>query len=133
MTKTTLPSTSPSRRVDRSVTISIWAVPVLVVGQFAMLAIVPVVLALTVSLRHAHLRRLRRWTIALATAYATPLILWAIGPDRAPSLSKDMHPVFAALIVVAALAAAAALHIGRRRSSRPDGSSNERPYSRAAP
>lgn len=104
-----------SRRAARTVIISIWAVPVLVVGQFAMLAIVPVTLALVASLRHAHLRGLRRWTTVLAAAYATPLILWAIGPDRAPSLSKDMHPVFAALIVAAALAAAAAFHLGRRR------------------
>ncbi|MEU7974487.1 hypothetical protein AB0B48_20875 [Micromonospora sp. NPDC049089] len=44
-----------------------------------------------------------------------------------------MHPVLAALIVVTALAAAAALHLGRRRPSRPDGSSNERPFSRTAP
>ncbi|MBQ0989615.1 hypothetical protein PSH03_002674 [Micromonospora sp. PSH03] len=128
-----MPPTSPRRRVDRTVIISIWAVPVLVVGQFAMLAIVPVVLALTVSLRHAHLRGLRRWTIALTTAYATPLILWAIGPDRAPSLSKDMHPLFAALIVVAALAAATAFHLCHRRPSRPDGTSSERPHFRAAP
>ncbi|MEU8391301.1 hypothetical protein [Micromonospora sp. NPDC048842] len=128
-----MPPISPSRRVDRTVIISIWTVPVLVVGQFAMLAIVPVVLALTVSLRHAHLHGLRRWTVALATAYAVPLILWAIGPDRAPSLSKDMHPVFAALIVVAALAAATAFHLGRRRPSRPDGSSSEQQHFRPAP
>ncbi|WP_406063805.1 hypothetical protein [Micromonospora sp. NBC_00860] len=133
MTATTMPSASPPRRADRTVIISIWAVPVLVVGQFAMLAIVPVVLALTVSLRHAYLRGLRRWTVALATAYAIPLILWAIGPDRAPSLSKDMHPAFAALIVVAALAAATAFHLGRRRPRTPDRSSSGRPYFRAAP
>ncbi|MFD0366244.1 hypothetical protein ACFQZZ_32815 [Nocardia sp. GCM10030253] len=36
-------------------------------------------------------------------AYAIPLMLWAIGPDRAPSLSKDMHPVLAALIVAVAV------------------------------
>ncbi|MEU8421465.1 hypothetical protein AB0C15_11375 [Micromonospora sp. NPDC048835] len=134
-----MPSTSPprspedhaSRRANRTAIISIWAVPVLVIGQFAMLAIVPVTLALVVSLRHAHLRGLRRWTVALATAYATPLVLWAIGPDRAPSLSKDMHPVFAALIVVAALAAATAFHVGRRRPSRHDGASNESPAARA--
>lgn len=96
-----------------------------------MLAIVPVTLALIVSLRHGHLRGLRRWAVALATAYATPLILWAIGPERAPSLSKDMHPVFAALIVVAALAAATAFHLGRRRPSTPDGSSSERSDLRA--
>ncbi|MEV1156255.1 hypothetical protein AB0J27_12740 [Micromonospora chokoriensis] len=116
-----------SRRSDRTAIISIWTVPVLVIGQFAMLAIVPVTLALIASLRHTHLRGIRRWTVALATAYATPLVLWAIGPERAPSLSKDMHPVFAALIVVAALAAGAAVHLTRRRPSSPDGSSSERP------
>ncbi|WP_205780007.1 hypothetical protein [Micromonospora ureilytica] len=115
-----------TRRADRTTIISIWSVPVLVIGQFAMLAIVPVTLALIVSLRHAHLRGLRRWTVALAAAYATPLILWAIGPERAPSLSKDMHPAFAALIVVAALAAAAAFHLGRRRPSTTGASSSER-------
>lgn len=133
MTATTMPPTSPSRRVERTVIISIWAVPILVVGQFAMLALVPVVLALTVSLRHARLHGPRRWTIALATAYAAPLILWAIGPDRAPSLSRDMHPAFAALIVVTALAAAVAFHLGQRRPSRPEGSASERPHLRAAP
>ncbi|MDG4778902.1 hypothetical protein O7614_04475 [Micromonospora sp. WMMD961] len=121
MPSTSLPHSQEgsARRADRTAIISIWAVPVLVIGQFAMLAIVPVTLALIVSLRHAHLRGIRRWTVALAAAYATPLILWAIGPERAPSLSKDMHPVFAALIVVAALVAGAAFHLGRRRPSTP--------------
>jgi hypothetical protein len=114
---TTTPSTQESRksrRAARTVIISAWAVPVLVIGQFAMLAIVPVTLALVATLRDARLRRLRRWTAALATAYAVPLILWAIGPDRAPSLSKDMHPALAAVIVVAALATVAAYHLARR-------------------
>jgi hypothetical protein len=105
-----------SRRATRSVLIAAWAVPVLVVGQFAMLAIVPVVLAQTATIRHARLRPLRPWTVALTTAYALALILWAIGPDRAPSLSKDMHPVSAALIVAAAFASIFAVHVERRRS-----------------
>jgi len=107
---------SRSRRAARTVIISAWSVPVLVVGQFAMLAIVPVTLALVMTLRDAGLRGLRWWTAGLAAAYALPLILWAIGPDRAPSLSKDMHPAFAALIVVAALATVAAYYVDRRRA-----------------
>jgi hypothetical protein len=120
MTTTTQPTQEnrKSRRAARTVIISAWAVPVLVIGQFAMLAIVPVTLALVATLRDARLRRLRRWTGALAAAYATPLILWAIGPDRAPSLSKDMHPAFAALIVVAALATVVAYHVDRRLGRR---------------
>ncbi|MFF3441817.1 hypothetical protein [Streptosporangium sp. NPDC002721] len=105
-----------SRRAARTVIISAWAVPVLVVGQFAMLAIVPVTLALVATLRHARLRALRRWTAALATAYGLALILWAIGPDRAPSLSKDMHPISAALIIATALATVVAFHADRRGS-----------------
>jgi hypothetical protein len=110
---------APPRKGRRTLIISAWAVPVLVIGQFAMLAIIPVGLALAATLRHAHLRALRPWTAALAAAYTLALILWAAGPDRAPSLSKDMHPVMAAVIVVAALAVIAAYHLGRTASGMP--------------
>ena len=62
MTTTTQPTQEnrKSRRAARTVIISAWAVPVLVIGQFAMLAIVPVTLALVATLRDARLRRLRR-------------------------------------------------------------------------
>jgi hypothetical protein len=115
MTLTEVPPAT--RRASRSVLYSACAVPVLVVGQFAMLAIVPVALVLVGTLRDARLRALRWWAVALAAAYATPLVLWAVGPDRAPSLSKDMHPALAALIVVAAVAFAVAFQVRRRRSA----------------
>ena len=115
MNTTTVTENRKSRRAARTVIISAWAVPALVVGQFAMLAIVPVTLALVATLRDARLRGLRWWTAGLAAAYALPLILWAIGPDRAPSLSKDMHPISAALIVAAAVALIVAVHVDRRR------------------
>lgn len=111
MTTATVSKAAPAR----TVLISAWAVPVLVIGQFAMLAIVPVGIVLVATVRDARLRRLRGWAAGLATAYAVPLILWAAGPDRAPSLSKDMHPALAAVIVVAALATVAAVHVDRRR------------------
>ena len=107
-----------TRRTSRSVIISAWAVPVLVIGQFAMLAIVPVALVLSGVLRSTGLRSLRWWSVALAAVYATPLALWAIGPDRAPSLSKDMHPIFTGLISAAALGVIVAFYTVRRRSSR---------------
>src|SRR4051794_18486282 len=86
------------RRASRSVIISAWAIPLMVIGQFAMVAIVPVTLLIRGTLRDPHLRPLRWWAIAVAAAYATPLVLWAVGPDRTPSLSKDMDPPFAAVI-----------------------------------
>lgn len=89
--------------VSLPVRISSWAVPVLIIGQFAMVAIVPVVITLIGTWRDTRLAALRWWSAALASAYAAPLALWAIGPERAPSLSKDMHPVFLVLIVVIAL------------------------------
>ncbi|QWF77782.1 hypothetical protein [Amycolatopsis sp. CA-230715] len=118
MTATTLHhERAGTRPVSRSVIISALAVPVLVLGQFAMIAIVPVALVLIGTLRDARLRALRWWAAALTAAYATPLALWAIGPERAPSLSKDMHPVFAAAVSVTALAVAIAYHLLRRKKT----------------
>ncbi|WP_344415198.1 hypothetical protein [Amycolatopsis minnesotensis] len=123
MTATTLRrdpdgATADARPGSRSVLISAWAVPVLVIGQFAMVASIPVALVLIGTLRDARLRALRWWAVALTAAYATPLALWAIGPDRAPSLSKDMHPVFAAAVSITAAAVAIAYHVLRRTRSR---------------
>ncbi|AHH99087.1 hypothetical protein GCM10010174_68490 [Kutzneria viridogrisea] len=116
---TTTPSTATpprNRATWRLVTISAWATPVLIVGQFAMVAVVPVALVLIGVLRDTRLRALRWWAAALAVAYAIPLALWAIGPHRAPSLSKDMNPIFAVLIVGTAIATAIASHLLRRKS-----------------
>jgi hypothetical protein len=93
--------------------VAAWAVPVMVVGQFAMLAIAPLVYVLVSTGRDARLRPLRWWAAALGVAYATPLALWAIGPDRAPSLSKDMHPALAAVVVAAGIAYAIGLLVVR--------------------
>lgn len=104
-------------RVPWSMIVSAWAVPVLIVGQFAMLAVVPVAVVLIGTFRSARLRALRGWAVALAGAYAVPLTMWAIGPDRAPSLSKDMHPVVAALVVATSVVVAVAFHVVGRRAS----------------
>jgi hypothetical protein len=100
------------------VIVSAWAVPVLVVGQFAMLAIVPVALVVIGTVRDARLRALRGWAAALAVAYTVPLALWAIGPDRAPSLSKDMHPAVAGLLVATSVVVATAVHVVSARRAR---------------
>ncbi|GAB3833234.1 hypothetical protein [Kribbella italica] len=115
---TTQPTTEPARRRSRAVIISAFAVPVMVVGQFAMLAVVPVAVLVAGTFRNARLRALRWWAIALATAYAIPLAAWAIGPDRAPSLSKDMHPALAGVIVAASVAFIAAYFVSRGRAAR---------------
>jgi hypothetical protein len=123
MTATHPAATRPERptgRAPRSFLVSALAVPVLVVGQFAMLAIVPVAIVLVATLRDARLRALRWWAAALAATYATPLVLWAIGPDRAPSLSKDMHPVLAGVIVAASVALVAAYFLLRPRPEAVD-------------
>jgi hypothetical protein len=121
---TTQMATVPARpkpwSASRSVIISAWAVPVLVLGQFAMMAIFPVALMVRGTLRDPPLRPLRGWAVAVTVAYATPLVLWAVGPDRAQSLSKDMDPVSAAAIVVTAAAFIVAFHIVARRT-RSDG------------
>lgn len=83
MTITAAPPVRIVRATPRWVVVSAWTVPFLVVGQFAMVAVLPVVLVLVGSLRDSRLRALRPWAVALAAAYATPLVLWIVGPDRA--------------------------------------------------
>ena len=99
--------------------IAAWSVPVLVLAQFAMLAVVPVVVLVIGSLVSARARALRWWTGFLALLYATPLVIWALRPDGAPSLSKDMHPVFVVLITLAAIALLAKIHTRRQHPAPP--------------
>lgn len=88
---------------------------VMVAGGFAMLAIVPVGLVVRHTWRETVLRRLRPWAAALAGLYAVPLVLWAALPDRAPSLTKDMHPALVPVVVAAAMAYVGAWLVERRR------------------
>ncbi|MFI1223030.1 MULTISPECIES: hypothetical protein [unclassified Streptomyces] len=107
-------SASTGRRVPLSVTVSAWAVPVMVVGQFALVAGVPVLIALIGTLRSVPDRAVRRTASLVALAFATPLAIWLVRPDGAQSLSKDMHPGFTGLIVAASAAFLVTLHRARR-------------------
>jgi hypothetical protein len=98
------PESTTKRHPLRSVAIAAGSVPVLIAGEFAMLAIVPVAVVVWTTWRNGQLRPLRPWAAGLAALYAVPLVLWAIGPDRAPSLSKDMAPSIAVLIILGAVA-----------------------------
>ena len=115
-TTTTTPTTDGTRRrrTPLYVHIAAWAVPVMVLGQFAMLAIVPVLVLLIASLASARVRALRWYTGLLAAVYATPLIIWAVRSDPAQSLSKDIHPVFVARIVAASAALLVKIYTRRR-------------------
>lgn len=109
---TTAPGTA--RRAPRAVAVSAWAVPVLVLGQFALVAAVPVLIALAGALTRAGDRAVRRAATALAVAFTVPLTVWLVRPDGAPSLSKDIHPVFVGLILAASAALLVTLHRSRR-------------------
>jgi len=103
MTVTTPPRTS------KAVLVAAWAVPVMVAGQFALLAGVPIAVVLIGSLR----RRTHRWWAAgLAAVYAAALTMWLAGPSGAPSLSKYLSPV--ATAVFTAAGAAVAVAVSRR-------------------
>jgi hypothetical protein len=94
--------------------ISAWAIPTLVIGQFALLAILPATMLVVGTLRSPHRRELRWYTSALAASYATPLVIWAVRPGRAQSLSKDMHPALAALIIGISLLLLAKIYRAKR-------------------
>ncbi|MFI7422640.1 hypothetical protein [Nonomuraea sp. NPDC049684] len=109
------PSARPARRTPVAVSVAAWAVPVMVVGQFALLAVVPVAIVLVGALRHVRDRLVRWAAVLVALTYAAPLAVWLARPGGAPSLSKDMHPAFAVLIVAACAALVAAIvRAGRR-------------------
>ncbi|MEV7314064.1 hypothetical protein AB0N56_14120 [Streptomyces microflavus] len=109
--------TRTPRRVPPSVTASAWAVPVMVVGQFALVAGVPVLIALVGTLRRVPDPAVRRAATLEAVTFAVPLTAWLARPDGAPSLSKDMHPGFLALIVAASAVLLMTLHRARRTTA----------------
>lgn len=88
-------------RTPRQVVVSAWAVPIMVLGQFAFLAVIPVALVLSGALRDPRARALRGPAGLLAAVFATPMAIWLLRPDGAESLSKDIHPGFVGLVVAA--------------------------------
>ena len=100
-------------RARRAVLISAAAVPLLIVGQFAMLAIVPVAIAVIAG---ARLTGVRLFTWLLGALYGTPLVVWALRSDPAPSLSKDIHPVLAGLVIAGAVAVLVAIIRSNRKA-----------------
>ncbi|RSM49059.1 hypothetical protein DMA12_04910 [Amycolatopsis balhimycina DSM 5908] len=107
MTTTRHPGTSTN------VLVAAWTVPVMVAGQFALLAGLPIAVVLIGALRE---RRLRWWAGALTALYVVLLTLWLSGPGSAPSLSKYLSPVATALFAVAGIAVAIAAVVSRRRA-----------------
>ncbi|MFD9882788.1 hypothetical protein ACFWZT_15200 [Streptomyces alboflavus] len=119
-TASTTPTAAPAatgHRIPRAVTISAWAVPIMVLGQFALISGVPVVIALVGAFTRVRDRAVRAAAALLALSFAIPLTIWLVRPDGAQSLSKDIHPGFVGLIVMAG--AALLLALRRARSGRP--------------
>ena len=109
-------STAPDAgRTPRSIIVSAWAVPIMVLGQFSFLAVIPVAIMITKTFRNTKLRALRWWAGTLGAVYAVPFLLWALDPDRAESLSKDIHPIFVGLIMAVSTAVLLRLHTRPKR------------------
>lgn len=102
-------------RLPRYFPICAWAVPIMVVGQFSMIALAPLLVLVIASVADRRTRSLRPWTLALGIAYAVPLTVKLVREDPAPSLSKDMHPVLFAAIVVAGAALLIRMYLPRYR------------------
>ncbi|GHC83748.1 hypothetical protein [Streptomyces flavofungini] len=114
---TATPATTDHRRIPRAVTISAWAVPLMVLGQFALISGVPVVIALIGAFTRVRDRAVRGAATLLAVSFTVPLAIWLVRPDGAQSLSKDIHPAFVGLIVAAGAALILALRRARRGES----------------
>lgn len=105
--------TAPTRP-SRGVLVAAWAFPVMVLGQFALLAGIPVAIVLA---RTARSPAARWWSALMTTAYVVPLAVWLLGPSTAPSLSKSLSPVATGIVAAAGAAAAVGLHFARRRAT----------------
>ena len=90
--------------VPRHVRVAAWAVPAMVLGQFALLSAVPVTVVAVGAWRDPRLRYLRVPATALAAAVAAPIAAWASREDPASSLSKDIRPSSVVFIVLASAA-----------------------------
>ena len=116
MTASSAPVASRTqRRTPLYLHVSAWAVPVMVLGEFSMLAAVPVAIAVIGTLVDRRVRPLRWWAGLLAAVYATPLAVWLLRTDGAQSLSKDIHPVFLGLIVVVSIVFLLKIYTRRKR------------------
>ncbi|MFJ9682592.1 hypothetical protein ACIRP2_31755 [Streptomyces sp. NPDC101194] len=71
--------------------------------------------ALVGAPRHVRDRAVRGAAPLLAVAYLIPPAVWVVRPDGAQSLSKDMHPAFAGLIVAASAVLVVTIRRARRR------------------
>lgn len=107
------------RRVSRTALVAAYAVPVMVLGQFAWFATVPVLIVLVGVLGATRSAALRGAAILLAISYAVPYVLWQVRPDAAQSLSKDISPIFVAAITAASVVVIVAIHLDRRRPRAP--------------
>ncbi|GGZ70601.1 hypothetical protein [Streptomyces subrutilus] len=116
MSASSNPPARADRPVPRAVAVSAWAVPVMVLARFALLAVVPVAVALVGALTRVRDRAVRGSAalVAVAVAFAVPLVVWPARPDGAPSLSEDIHPGFVGLIVLASCALVLTVHRARR-------------------
>jgi len=121
ITTTTTPSprgdtrTRPRPHTPLFIRIAAWSVPVLMVGQFALLAVIPVAAIVVGTLINSRARALRWWAALLGIVYATPLAVWIIRPDSAQSLSKDIHPALLTAVVVASIAFLFAMYSRSRK------------------
>lgn len=108
-------ATRAPRRTPLAIQIAAWSVPVLVLTQFTMLAIIPVLVIVIGTLVSPRARPLRWWAALLGILYATPLAIWILRPDGAESLSKDMNPFLGGLIVAASVAFLIKVYTRRKR------------------
>lgn len=100
-----------SARLPRHVLVTAWLAPVMVATGFALLSLIPVLVALAGTLRHQRLRPLRWWSAAAVAGYLPALAMWAIGPDRAESLTKEMSLPMTLFVIAVAAAAAVRLTV----------------------
>lgn len=90
-----------NRKAPVYVVLSAWLTPVMVLGGWAFLAVVPVALVAFGTWTNRRVRPLRWWAAVLAGLYAIPFVQY-LTQDSVPSMSKMLHPAMGGAIAVPA-------------------------------
>jgi hypothetical protein len=108
---------NPTRRPSRTTVIAAVAAPLLVAGQFAMVAVLPVTVALVSAFAMRESRATRFWAIVLGAAYAVPFLRYLTDPDRPRSLSASLDLYSTTAILAAGVALLVTLYRAHRAST----------------
>jgi len=91
------------KKAPRYLTVSAWAVPVLILTGWAFITAVPVALIAYAAWRDTRVRALRWWASLLVALYAIPTVQYITRSNPEDSMSDLLHPGIGVAIAAVAV------------------------------